>query len=200
LQNNHFYCIQTRLLSIKVIFLHKNALFLQNDHFYCIQTRLLKYEDIKFLNICKREKLIPRFINKSFNLKNPTKKVSKLVENAKKKWMSNEVKFHYANIERMKLELYNKQLLLLKYTSPLQWRQEEERISRQIGVKCKEKRQRLKGKLKILREKAKAPKWTSPTPPPARSFIINKSSETFTDEQLNLLNKGLKYKPKPSSH
>jgi hypothetical protein len=34
LQNTHFYCIQTRLLSIQLIFLHKNALFLQNNHFY----------------------------------------------------------------------------------------------------------------------------------------------------------------------
>jgi hypothetical protein len=40
LQNNHFYCTQTRLLSIKLIFLHKNAFFLQYNHFYFTQTRL----------------------------------------------------------------------------------------------------------------------------------------------------------------
>lgn len=60
------------------------------------------------------------------------------------------------------------------------------------------KRRKETHRHKLLQLTVSAPRVINNKPEFIPDFVINESNEIFSDEELNLLNKGLKFTPKPT--
>jgi hypothetical protein len=150
-------------------------------------------EDIGFLRNCKSQKVFPKFIEYKIRQKSSDKEVERVVKEAKRKLLEVELGRHFARAERTRRELYSIHLYLMKNTHESFWREFREKVI-QIGrYKSMKKRRIQNNKLKRLVSSSVVCKQSASE----RNFIINKTSRVFSKEQIQLLNKGLKYKPKP---
>lgn len=152
-------------------------------------------EDIDFLKKCKSKKVFPNFIQHKFSCKTDDKRVKKLIYEAKRKLLDVEVNRHYMRAERIRREAYSLHLFLLQNTHQSIWTEREKNVNRTGNFKSIRKRRTHRKKLHQLITEQIVCKQSEKKDPV--NFVINKTERTFTTDQLRLLNKGLKYKPKP---
>ena len=148
--------------------------------------------DIQFLRMCKKNKVFPKFISIKSRSRNPAAK--KAILQAKTTWLNKEIKWKYAHLNRLHLECYNLHLKITRHlenSEYSEWCQFLNKVDVTNSVKCNRKQQIQSRKLSKLIQKQ--------SPPPPRqcnitsNLVKNESSTTFTNEELNLLGKGLKH-------
>ena len=153
--------------------------------------------DISFLRTCKKEKLVPSFIQVKTSVLNA--RSEKVIKFAQSKWLDLEIKHKYKLLSDSELELMNIHLSLTKDLNSFEineWYAFESQVNRATMRMKQKKLLSLNRKLNFLRERQSSP-FSALKPEFIADFVVNKSSENFTEEELNLLNKGLKYSPKP---
>lgn len=158
----------------------------------------VKKEDIEFLKRCERSKIFPTFIEKGLRTRNVGKGARKAVEKGKWIWLRYEIKAHYGGLHRDRMELYELQLYLCKYLSSYEWQEFVRDVERVMITRLIEKKRRLKRKFNHLKYPCKKiDNLVGATEPKHFPFVINNSSVEFSYDQLEILNKGLKYRPPP---
>lgn len=145
--------------------------------------------DIYFLKQCKRQKVFPKFIKVDIN---PNGKFSdKINYAAKLKWLNLEIKYQYSKRSSLELELYKLHLKLTKNlnnTEHEQWCNFHRRVAEVSEHKYRSKIIKLDKKINKL-----CPQIRNKICTMKETLVVNESSETFNTEEINLLNKGLKY-------
>lgn len=162
-------------------------------------------EDIAFLRKCKRLKVFPNFVKIKSSIEN--NRTQKSVEGAKTEWLKLEIKHKYGELAQCELELYHTHLEFTRSfdngvrtdrvvdSLHCMWIERETMFVKQVQSAVNQKRKTHKRKLsKIISESKKI---ISP-PEYVDNFVINESNELFDNDELNLLNRGLKFTPKPT--
>lgn len=120
---------------------------------------------------------------------------------AQSKWLSLETKHKFKQLSDTELELYSLHLELTKNFNEHQlkeWFDFVEKVETTAKCEARKKRTTQSQKLhKLIGEKNKITGKCF-EPEIISDFMINKSSVVFNEEELTLLNKGLKYTPKPT--
>jgi hypothetical protein len=75
--------------------------------------------DIGFLKKCKRNKIIPDFIQQTIHSKSKSRIVRNVICDARQKMLKLEIKKHYENSDLIRRELYSLHLFLLKNIHPI---------------------------------------------------------------------------------
>jgi hypothetical protein len=157
-----------------------------------------KKEDIAFLQKCERNKIFPRFIEKGFRVRNSSLGACKAVEKGKLIWLKFEIKSHYGQLHRDRNELYHLQLYLCKNSTQYEWQSFLREVERVAVFKVIKKRRTLKRKFTSLKySKGWRSDFVGANEPRNFPFVVNKSSQDFSYDQLALLNNGLKFRPAP---
>lgn len=165
------------------------------------------HEDIKFLKKCKSHRIFPNFIKIRASNVEP-KRVKEIINKAKMAWLKSEIQNHYRKINNFSLNLYNLNLKIIKNMSASQsiwWSEKCRKIDNSNRQTLRSKIKTLNNKLKNLKEDKSINVISDennieeepPTPQNLNNYVINLSSHQFTDLELNVLHKGLKYKPTP---
>lgn len=180
---------------------------------YCKLKQQLKFvfADIRFLKMCLENSVYPKFINIRFPIKNHI--TQRLMQRVKTQWLKSEIDNKYGAVNNINFDCY---LLHLKITCNLHlyenelkqrmpgsvysyeaWLEYDAYMQEVIDYRLGGKRARLHRKfLKLIGEKQ------ANNIPPAVShlpdFVINESSVTFNNRELELLNYGLKFVPPTS--
>ena len=158
------------------------------------QTKL--QEDILFLKKCKSVGVFPRFIKVRMSVKNSRSMKAELL--AKKIWLRNEINFKYAMMNENECQLYEIFGKIIQEIQPLfpdLLTQEINDIESTTKRVMYEKKYKLKNKLEALKN-AKPSNLSSNLEIP--SYVINLSNQIFSEDQMKLLNKGLKHKITPN--
>ena len=149
------------------------------------------------MRACKKKKVVPSFIKIKTAVQNP--RAAKAVQFAQSKWLNLEIKDKFKQMSDIELELYNLHLEITKNMNENlfdEWISFSEKVNLTAKDDAKKKRLRQSKKLnKLIEVKNTNGKCFEPEIIP--DFVINKSSVDFNEEELNLLNLGLKYTPKP---
>ena len=153
--------------------------------------------DIRFLKRCKQLKIFPNFIHRYFRDRTNDPVLKKVISQAKFRILHLEINNHYAKLERTKRELYALQLLLMKKSHKLFWERIYERSVQIVSYKSRQKRMTHINKLKRLELYQKRERKEYKQTKLEKNFVINRSSQVLSPDQVILLNKGLKYRPKP---
>lgn len=157
----------------------------------------LRVDDINFLRRCEREKVFPKFIDNGIKVKNMSHGAQEGAKKAKKFWLKNEIKRHHGSNMRDAREIYSLQLSLMRELSQIEWKNLIEKIDSVTLGKHIRKTRRLKEKFRKIKIGEFPKKRSDPPPSPTFPFVINRSTASFTPEEMTLLNKGLKYVPPP---
>jgi hypothetical protein len=120
--------------------------------------------------------------------------VKKVVHEARRRMLNLEIKSKYAHSDIIKMELYSLHLLLARSVHPIVWDSIETDTRNLVNSKYIKRRMVQKKKFRVLIARERLVLNENVVRP---NFVINKSSQNFSSEELGLLNKGLKYKPKP---
>lgn len=150
--------------------------------------------DIFFLSRCKRKKIMPKFIQIKAKIKSFSQQ--KAIETAKRLWLINELKRHYAKMSEIELSIYSLHQELSNSLPAVEW----DLLSRIINFRCYKvqkssfltKKRKLRDLLKRhIPVKNNITEMNKPTFIP--NLVVNKSSVSLDDDELNLLNKGLSF-------
>lgn len=155
-------------------------------------------EDINFIRSCLKKKVIPNFVKISVAVTNA--RSNKAKKCAEKEWLKTELKFMYKKLSETELIVYSMHLEFTKsfnYYELDAWNSFSCELKNDIDKLVKKKRLKQKRKLLKLIDKYKG-NSVQRKPEFLPDFVINRSNETFSEDELMLLNKGLKYSPKPS--
>lgn len=158
---------------------------------------LLLVEDINFCRACLKNKVIPNFIRVSCAVQNT--RTCKVIEYAQFKWLRNEIKYLFSKLNDFELELYNIHLLIGKNIEVQLfdfWINFQSMVFNRIHSVVKKKRDIHYKKLQFLLNEKKKKLNKTHEPKFIDDFVVNLSKQTFNENELNLLNKGLKYTPK----
>ena len=150
--------------------------------------------DIKFLTTCKKQHLIPNFIQIKANSRNHT--ALKAIQLAERSWLSAEIRRLHAKRSNLELEAYKLYKDLSSTLFPAIWDEFHRKVNVSIAEKREKKKKSIDKKLKSLLNKREGanPAQRRPDEP---NFIINLSKATFDQQETNLLNKGLKFALQP---
>lgn len=153
--------------------------------------------DIVFLKRCRKFNVIPKFIKIKCAVMNST--TVKVVNSSKRRWLNLEISSQFMKLSSIELELYN---LHLRITKDLdcsyefnQWLIFGTKLYENISASVKIKNKRLNEKFQSLLTNKSVEKPKKPLQ--VENFVQNLSSETFSVEELELLNYGLKFAVKP---
>lgn len=159
---------------------------------------MLIREDIAFLRSCLKNKVIPKFIQVSCAVQNS--RTNNVINFAKNKWIRFEIKFLFSKLSNIELEAYD---LHLRITACVpselyeQWLLFDSSVQRFAHIARFKKRERHSRKLSnLISERNEEMKVFEPKM--IADFVVNLSNEQFTENELNLLNRGLKFTPKPN--
>lgn len=145
--------------------------------------------DIKFLKDCRRLGVFPNFISLKTNYN--SRASMKALEFAKDKWLNLEIKSQYSKLHRLELEAYGLHLNLTKNLNAVEyedWIVFLHNMDNVIQHKLEQKINTHNKKLSKLVPRNPVSQKTNPV-----SIVKNESSQTFSNEEMNFLNKGLKY-------
>lgn len=149
--------------------------------------------------IVHQHQVIPSFIKVSTGIENNRSLSVKLT--AKKTWLNTELKFIYKKLSEVELDAYASYELHLRITKDLHvcerdaWCLFEHKLRNDIDKLVNKKRIRQKKKLYGLISNSKRSEKQKPQTIP--DFVINQSDASFSESELELLSKGLKYSPTP---
>lgn len=159
--------------------------------------------DISFLKQCKKHKVFPKFIEFGLNVRLLNSRTDKIKHQAKLFWMNAEIEHHYANLDFLQLQLYE---VHLKITKNL-YNDDDFKtfLSQQstIFIRCEtiyhEKRRRQYGKLeRLIATQSVQTIEPKPCVENVSDLVVNLSNENFSDNELELLNRGLNFAIKPT--
>ena len=147
---------------------------------------------------CRKEKIYPNFINKSFKLSLKNFRTYQAAEKFKLYLLKSEIEHGYVKINSINKSLYN---LYRKITSEIKNNNYEDVIwnnyLNMVDEKCDEIK---KQKKTILKKKFMnlVPRHNTTVLEPEvvndMNIVVNWSKEVFTEEQMSLLNMGLKHR------
>lgn len=153
--------------------------------------------DLDFLRACNRLNISPNFVKISAAVKNSRSEVA--IKKASKTWLKAEIKHAYKDLADTELELLSLHLELTKNLNSIEhseWCEYDAMVHRNVSIVVKKKKATLSRKLnKLIDSVPKKPQFTPELIP---DFICNESDVVFSDEELEILNKGLKFAPKPN--
>lgn len=156
----------------------------------------LIFDDICFLKSCKKNKVFPKFIQVNIPIKNSVTK--KVIHNAKINWLNLEIKSLYAKKANFEIQALELHLLITKNLNTIEFSYFQihyNSIIQSIEFKSKHKVQKLNQKLENLKLNThiERPNNITNQALPNQVLVQNCSSFSFNKEEINLLNKGLKY-------
>ena len=144
------------------------------------------HKDIAFLKKCDEHRVTPT----SHQIRTKNFKDSKIIRRVESELVKESIKKLYGRLSIKTLECYSLHLKLAK-DFPIEFEAFLTKVK--VAEKCESERKR-----KILDRKFK--QLISPIAKPFKpvvqhldEFVVNRSSQTFSEDQLALLNKGLKY-------
>lgn len=127
-----------------------------------------------------------------------------VINQTKMIWLKLELKHHYSKLCEIELEIYNLHLLITKGLNEFQfisWINFQNNVMHRCKDIFQKKRDSQNKKLfKLNQEQLKNRKSTligNNKPKPVDDLIVNLSTEVFSQQQLDVLNKGLNFTPKP---
>lgn len=157
----------------------------------------LLHEDIRFLRACKRHQVMPHFIKIKTAVENS--RSIKAIKMAQKYWLNSEISYIFNKLAEKELELYNIHLQLAYNNNAIidEWYSFENTVHEKVMKTTENKKKKQSKKLICLINEQIKPKTFKPEVIP--DFVVNESGRIFNEEELELLNKGLKYSVKPRS-
>ncbi|KAI4465998.1 dna-directed rna polymerases i ii and iii subunit rpabc2 [Holotrichia oblita] len=148
-------------------------------------------EDIGFLKTCKRFSVFPNFIN--VTVSNNCKSSDKVIRYAKEKWLRSEIEYLFAKRSKLEIQAYQLWKFLTLDLNDVEyqlWCDFQRNMFISIDRKVQNKKFSHDRKLRklgcFLKNKHHIPMNTM-------NIVENHSSQTFSERELNLLNKGLKF-------
>lgn len=144
-----------------------------------------------FLKKCQKEKLTPV----SHRIKVKKHIPPSVTRKAEAEYIADTIKRHYAKLDKLTLKCYSLHLKLAN-EYPEGFPLFLTKVKRAEECEADRKRRLHKKKLTNLRNETRAAKDThTPIPmvQPIEGFVVNRSTQQFTEEQLTHLNKGLGY-------
>lgn len=152
-------------------------------------------EHISFLRKCQRLNVIPKFIKVKSAVDNNRSKLA--IKKAEKEWCKNEIKHLFKKLAEKELTLYNLHLKITRDMSDSEhrrWLNVQQHVLHGIEHTLKKVRKTHNDKIQQLTVNKHTENLTPEFLP---NFIVNESSENFSGDELNLLNRGLKFTPAP---
>jgi len=142
------------------------------------------------------EKVFPNFMKISCKVKNS--RTERVVYASKVKWLQQERKFIHAKLSEIEIQLYNLHLKITKHLNNgehVSWLNTLNLMNEESEKHCSNKKIILNKKLKkLVNERGKS---IAPTVKFVDNYVRNLSSETFSNKELELLNRGLNFTIKP---
>jgi len=154
--------------------------------------------DIIFLKRCKKSMVFPNFINVKVAVNNS--RSEKVLKFAKIQWLNLEIKFKYGLLSDIELELYNLHLKITKYLNDEEfkwWLEYTLKIKNKVALFEELKKAKLQNKFEKLISKSEPKVSNYKDPLYVENFVCNLSEVVFTEEEIQLLNKGLNFAVKP---
>ena len=142
--------------------------------------------DITFLKLCQGKKVCPKFVWKTVRFNGNT--ASRLA--AEKKVIQLEINQHFDKIRKLDLILYELNLKLKKHLGEILFRNLEENHWPILCKHFQRKKSNLKKKFKNLCNNSKVNNKKKVDT--NNNNVVNLSKEKFTDDEMKILNKGLK--------
>lgn len=162
------------------------------------------HEDINFLRNCLKKKVVPHFVKVTCSVKNSRTK--QVIDLAQRKWLRVEIKYLFSKLNEVELKLYSLHLEISKslncYESDY-WLNFLKKGDVDVCKAVKKKKEiHNKKLLSLVQEKLQTNKVDGAyfEPENIPNLIVNLSDTEFSNEELNLLNKGLKYTPKVNTN
>jgi hypothetical protein len=159
------------------------------------------HEDIIFLKNCRSSGVFPKFMTFRTRITNSRSRAAQT--RGLKDWLRREIKFKYASLAKVHLELYvlrqkiQDVVVFLTEDSEEEWLEEQTKIHFYCEEIQNEKRIKLQKKFEDLIGEQK-PTINQEGNEEKRNFVTNLSTKTFSAEELEFLNKGLKHKIQPT--
>lgn len=155
--------------------------------------------DILFLKKCKNNNVYPKFIKIKCAIQNSRTK--RTIDKCKLYWLSCEIRYLYSKLSQLELELYS---LHLKITKDLfgfeyeNWLFFVVVLCESDVVRHRKKKERIHiQKFCVLIKDKVTHNNNKGLPKYVDNFVHNESTKVFSADELELLNKGLNYTPKP---
>lgn len=144
-----------------------------------------------FLEECKKHHLIPGFIQISIKTKNS--RTERVLNFAKSKWLKCEMEFWHAKLQRLELESYRLYHQITANLPSNEWDIFDRRIHDVIVHKTATKMSKIDKKLSFLKQKYGCQNKNKNGSQIVPDLVHNLSSTRFTNEEMDLLNKGLNF-------
>jgi len=147
--------------------------------------------------MCKRKNIVPNFIKIKPAVENNRSCAS--VKKAEKIWLKLEIKHKYKELAECELETYALHLEITRNMSNFEfdeWLIFDQKVLNQKASIVKLKKLTHEKKLNNLCAKIRVVERKMPKFIP--EFVINESSAVLDENELDLLNKSLKFAPKPT--
>lgn len=171
---------------------------LLNKFFKTTRKIALITSDIKFLKNCKHNLVFPKFIN----IKSSCHSLNalKAIETAKKKWLQLEINTKYSERSRLEIEKYDIHLEITKTLDNIEhqhWINWLHNIQEKIEYNLEKKNKTLQNKLaKLIAAKDTSTEKHTTLINRIRnnsSIVHNLTNKVFSNNELQLLNKGLNF-------
>lgn len=172
-----------------------------------IYTRLLKKvnrikADIIFLKECKQNQVFPSFMNIKCKLNNA--RSQKCIRMAKQMWLKEEMRHHYGRLDFAQLKLYETHLKLSRDNSDdkvyrnfsIQMRIVHERVNKMYAEKRATQTKKLTRLIRANDSVSVLPDG-KPKVQTVDGLVVNLSSESFSKDEMDLLNRGLNFSVQP---
>lgn len=143
--------------------------------------------DIIFLQKCKHNHWTPSFINITSNSDSTVK--DRVLQFAREKWLKLELHYKYGLLNSLDLQAYKLHRLLANSIDPTTWTELDNNLNETLIFLFKEKMSTIKSKLNKLRRNQNL----KPIVKHIDNIVVNQSSESFSSDELNLLNKGFNF-------
>ena len=159
------------------------------NRFFKLKSKIVSIgSDIQFLKTCKKFNISPKFVQISVKADSWIGK--KVLELSQKTWINLELKALYAKRNVLEIELYELHLLLTKSLTNPEFQDFLDKTNRMLEVI------QHKNKAKISRQEQKLAKLQNNKSNKTKGIpntVKNISNQTFTEKQLEILNRGLNF-------
>lgn len=155
---------------------------------------------VRFLTTCRKQQVIPNFIRLKTNVKSKSSKIG--LKCGQMAWLRCEISAKLAQIRHIEEDLYFEHLKIISFHCKNNllhqrfWIVYEQNLRQKVSHMCKKIRKRHERKLKRLIDTQRPKNRLTPQNIP--NFVVNLSTKSLSTEESELLNKGLKFAPKPA--
>lgn len=154
-------------------------------------------ENIKFNKTCLNLQVIPNYVQVKINTK--TIPAIKTKQFAEEFWIRNEIKFLYKKKDMLNTLLYNKHLELARHTHPAQLGHIMNKINSQVSQQILKKKKTQQTKINSLLIRKSSNQQKINIKHTFYQRVVNLTNIQFNEDEINILNKGLKHNFKTGS-